>query len=176
VLGIVCLELPYASFIPACRCGVERGSVALAWFRVTIIIVLVLSTAYRRMGHAGCLHPQRGRLHHAAPARRDQTTHPGGLGRMHQHSGRLRPHAATTRTPRRGGPQLIGRVRPGGGAMSQARGALRAQTRGIRQVLVHRLARSIHVHRIHDPGLAGLPPAPTHLLVDNEDGCSDNPG
>jgi hypothetical protein len=76
--------------------------------------------------------------------------------------------------PPRGSRRLGGRVRTGG-AMRQARGALQAQTWGEGQVRVHRHTRSVRVCQVHDSGLARLPPTPTHLLVDNEDGRSDSP-
>jgi hypothetical protein len=63
--------------------------------------------------------------------------------------------------------------------MSQACGALLAQTREKGQVRVHRRVGSVRVHRVHGLILAGLPTTPTCLLVDNGDGCSDhfdNPG
>jgi hypothetical protein len=46
--------------------------------------------------------------------------------------------------------------------------------RGKGQVHVHRLAGSIRVRQVHSPRIARLPPAPTRLFVDDEDGRSDH--
>jgi hypothetical protein len=56
----------------------------------------------------------------------------------------------------------------------QVRWILRDQPRYDEQVQVERRVDSIRVHQVHNLGHAGLPLAPTLLLVDDDDDCSDH--